>query len=97
MLRYISEQTVARGIDFQLGLWTHGYAWEEKPGVNYLIQGLTPQNHAEYCRDALASLLKACPSIQGVTFRIHGESGVSEGQYGFWKTVFDGVVRNLLG
>jgi hypothetical protein len=26
-----------------------------------------------------------------VTFRIHGESGVTEGSYEFWKTVFDGV------
>ena len=32
-------------------------------------------------------------SIGGVTFRIHGESGVAEGSYEFWKTVFEGVVR----
>ena len=38
-----------------------------------------------------ALLLKACPAISGVTFRIHGESGVEEGSYEFWKTVFDGV------
>ncbi|HTX98396.1 MAG TPA: hypothetical protein VMG09_00110, partial [Bacteroidota bacterium] len=44
-----------------------------------------------YCRDALRQLLQACPSIGGVTFRIHGESGVTEGSYDFWKTVFDGV------
>ena len=25
------------------------------------------------------------------TFRIHGESGVQEGSFEFWKTVFDGV------
>ena len=36
-------------------------------------------------------LLQACPAISGVTFRIHGESGVEEGSYDFWKTVFDGV------
>ena len=36
-------------------------------------------------------LLKECPAISGVTFRIHGESGVEEGSYDFWKTVFDGV------
>ena len=29
-----------------------------------------------------------------MTFRIHGESGVAEGSYAFWKTVFDGVVRS---
>ena len=38
-----------------------------------------------------APLLKACPAISGVTFRVHGESGVEEGSYEFWKTVFDGV------
>src|ERR1019366_2423518 len=27
MLKYISEQTVARGIEFQLGIWMHGYEW----------------------------------------------------------------------
>jgi hypothetical protein len=37
------------------------------------------------------SLLQACPAISGVTFRIHGESGVTEGSYEFWKRVFDGV------
>ena len=31
------------------------------------------------------------PAISGITFRVHGESGVEEGSYDFWKTVFDGV------
>ena len=29
-----------------------------------------------------------------MTFRIHGESGVPEGSYDFWRTVFDGCVRS---
>src|SRR6185503_382947 len=29
--------------------------------------------------------------ISGVTFRVHGESGVEEGSYEFWKAVFEGV------
>ena len=90
-LRYISEQTVARGLEFQLGIWMHGYQWANSPRANYTIDGLNADNHAPYCRDALAMLLKACPAISGVTFRIHGESGVAEGSYPFWKTVFDGV------
>src|SRR5207249_263661 len=94
MLKYISEQTVARGLDFQLGLWMHGYEWTNSPHANHTIEGLTAETHAPYCRDALAALLKACPAISGVTFRIHGESGVTEGSYDFWKTVFDGVVRS---
>src|SRR6185295_12299243 len=30
----------------------------------------------------------------GVTFRVHGESGVEEGSYEFWKAVFDGVATS---
>ena len=70
----------------------HGYQWTNSPHAHYTIEGLTPENHAAYCRDALAAVLRACPAIsRGVTFAIHGESGVAEGSYDFWKTVFDGV------
>jgi len=91
MLKYISEQTVARGMQFQLGLWMHGYEWLKSPNPNYTIEGLTKETHAAYCRDAVRTLLQACPAISGITFRIHGESGVTEGSYEFWKTIFDGV------
>jgi hypothetical protein len=91
MLKFISEQTVARGIQFQLGIWMHGYEWINSPNPNYTIDGLTSENHGPYCRDAVRQLLKACPAISGVTFRIHGESGVTEGSYNFWKMVFEGV------
>lgn len=91
MLKFISEQTVARGMKFQLGIWMHGYEWKNSPNANYTIEGLTPETHGPYCRDAVRELLKACPAISGVTFRVHGESGVNEGSYNFWKTVFDGV------
>ena len=91
MLKFISEQTAVRGMEFQLGLWMHGYQWINSPNPNYTIEGLTADTHGPYCRDALGALLKACPAISGVTFRIHGESGVAEGSYSFWKTVFDGV------
>ena len=91
MLRFVSEQTAARGMDFQLGIWMHGYRWITSPKANYTIEGLTPETHGPYCRDALRAVLQALPKISGVTFRVHGESGVEEGSYPFWKTVFDGV------
>jgi hypothetical protein len=91
MLKFISEQTATRGIQFQLGLWMHGYEWLNSPNPNYTIEGLTKETHGAYCRDAVRQLLQVCPAISGVTFRIHGESGVNEGSYNFWKTVFDGV------
>ncbi len=93
MLRFISDEAARRGLHFQLGVWTHAYQWTDSPDVNYTIEGLSPKNHAAYCGAALEALLKACPSISGVTFRIHGESGVAEGSYEFWKTVFEGAGR----
>ena len=94
MLRFISDEAAARGLDFQLGLWTHAYEWTNSPNANYNISGLTPQTQAPYSRDALAIILKECPGITGVTFRIHGESGVPEGSYDLWKMIFDGCVRS---
>ena len=93
ILKSISEQTVARGLEFQLGIWMHGYEWINSPNPNYTIEGLTRENHGPYCRDAVMTLLKALPAVSGVTFRVHGESGVEEGSYDFWRTVFDGVAK----
>jgi hypothetical protein len=92
MLRFISDEAALRGLDFQLGLWTHAYTWTNSPAANHNIEGLTPQTQATYSRDALALLLRECPGISGVTFRIHGESGVPEGSYDLWRTVFSGCV-----
>ncbi|MCX6872457.1 MAG: twin-arginine translocation signal domain-containing protein [Verrucomicrobia bacterium] len=93
MLRWIGEETVARGLHFQLALWTQAYHFIDSPDVNYPIVGLTPETHGAYCRDALTALLKACPAINGVTFRSHSESGIPQGSYDFWPMVFDGVAR----
>jgi hypothetical protein len=90
-LKFISDETAARGLHFQLALWTHQYEFENSPQVNYRMEGLTPANHAEYCKQALAMVLKECPSISGVTLRVHGESGIPEGNYDFWKTLFEGI------
>jgi len=92
-LRFVGEQAVAHGLDFQLGIWMHGYELHDSPNAKYLIEGLTPETHAAYCRDALTAVLKAVPAVSSVALRIHGESGVAEGSYDFWKTVFDGVAR----
>ncbi len=94
MLRWISDETAARGLDFHLGLWTHAFEWPKGSEPNYTIEGLTPETHASYCRDALRTLLEACPSISGVTFRIHGESGIPEGNLSFWPTVFEAIPKS---
>jgi hypothetical protein len=92
-LRFISEEAVRRGLDFQLGLWTHAYEWIDSPEPRHTIEGLSADEHAAYCRDALQTLLQACPAVGGVTLRIHGESGIHERSWDFWATVFDGLVR----
>ena len=93
-LRFISQQTVERGIDFELGIWMHGYELAASPRARYLIEGLSAATHAAYCRDALTALLRACPAISSLGLRIHGESGVAEGSYDFWRTVYDGARRS---
>jgi hypothetical protein len=90
-IQYIARQTAQRGLQFQLGLWSHGYIWVDSPNAQHSIQGLTPQTHPAYCRDALALLLKQCPEITGITFRIHEESGIPQGEYDFWGTLFDAI------
>lgn len=90
-LKFIAAQTGARGLHFQLGIWTHAYQWTDSPNAYHRIEGLTSATHAAYCRDALAILLKQCPQIQGLTMRVHGESGVPEGSYDFWKTLFEAI------
>ncbi len=92
-LRFISEQTVARGLEFELGIWMHGYRLGNRSTARNVIEGITPENHARYCRDALTALLRACPAISSVGLRIHGESGIAEGSYDFWRTIFEGAAR----
>jgi hypothetical protein len=94
MLKFISDEAARRGLHFQLGIWTHAFQWANSPNANYTIEGLTPETQAAYCRDALRALLVTCPNINGVTFRVHGESGVAEGSYDLWKIIFDGVVQS---
>jgi hypothetical protein len=90
-LQFIAAETARRGLEFQLGIWTHAYQWTDSPHSDHQIVGLTPETHAAYCRDALAALLAACPQITGLTLRIHGESGIPEGSYTFWQTLFDAI------
>jgi len=93
MLQFISNEAARRGLHFQLGLWGHAYECVNSPNVNYVIEGLTGDTHAPYCRDAIRTLLQACPAIDGITFRAHYESGIPDGSQGFWETVFQGVAE----
>jgi hypothetical protein len=90
-LRFIGREAKRRGLDFQLGLWTQRYDFDEAVQTDYRITGVTEENFPSYCRDSIAEIVKACPDISGITLRIHVEGGIEEGDYKFWETYFQGV------
>jgi hypothetical protein len=45
MLQFIARETVARGLDFQLGLWTHAYQWTDSPDSTHHLTRHTPESH----------------------------------------------------
>jgi hypothetical protein len=98
-LKFIARETGARGLQFQLGLWTHAWQWTDSPKSDHVIRGLESGGKvdwalgARYSRDALAILLRECPEITGITLRVHGESGVPEGNYPFWQTLFEAIAK----
>jgi hypothetical protein len=93
-LKFIARETGARGLDFQLGIWTHAWAWTDSPHSDHVIGGIKDlADAAQYSRDALAILLRECPEITGVSLRVHGESGIPEGNYPFWQTLFEAVAK----
>ena len=91
MLRFIGREAARRGLEFQLALWTQRYDFDEVPRANYTVRGVTDENLAPYCRDAITALLLEVPEITGLTFRVHVEGGIAEGDYGFWDEAFAGV------
>ncbi len=98
MLKFISRECARRGIDFQLALWFQRYDFDDTPQASYQIRGVDESRHAEYCRDALAIILRECPDISGVTLRVHVECGIPEGSTDFWRTyfsAFDGIGRRI--
>lgn len=93
MLRFIGEETAKRGLQFQFGIWTLAYKWEESENTSYQIEGLTDDTHAAYCHDALALLLREIPAITGITLRVHYESGIRGGENEFWSKQFDAIAN----
>lgn len=92
-LKFIGEECARRGLRFQLGIWTLAYQWPDSPQATYTIEGLTDVTHAAYCREALALLLKEVPTITGITFRVHEESGIPRGHENFWQTQFSAIAQ----
>ena len=93
MLRFISDEAAARGLHFQLGIWTHAYNWTDSPGVNYVIEGLTPQTHAPTAASAAAAAAGMSVHRRHDVSHPRRERRRRRQHYDFWKTVFDGVVQ----
>ena len=91
MLKFIGRECARRGLEFQLALWTQRYDFDDVPRANYTVRGVTDENLAPYCRDSITALLTEVPEITGLTFRVHVEGGIAEGEYGFWEEAFAGV------
>ena len=92
MLKFISDEAKNRGLDFQLALWTQRYDFDDVPKANYQIKNV-PKNYAEYCKDSLEIILDKCPSINGLTLRVHVECGIPERDYKFWETYFKPIKK----
>src|SRR5690606_20553394 len=91
-LQFIGAEATRRGIDFGLGLWNHAYRYDPDADTErWPITGLDDERHAPYCREALKTLLLACPEISSLTFRVHFEGGVPEPTHEFWRVVLGGL------
>jgi hypothetical protein len=90
-LKFVGREAARRGLDFQLALWTQRYDFDDVPRANYTVEGVTAENLAPYCRDSITRLLEEVPEITGMTFRVHVEGGIAEGDYDFWQEAFTGV------
>jgi hypothetical protein len=93
-----------RGLYFTLGIWDHVYdgvssyytegVWNHLPEVNgrrprWPVEGLNEKNLVAYTEAALRHFLQLVPDLDGIQFRMHGESGLSKaGLRNFWEPVF---------
>jgi hypothetical protein len=91
-----------RGINFKVGIWDHirggtGRAQRIQSGgldaptqsEPHQVQGVTADNLSSYTKTALAKFIKLVPDLDGIQFRVHNESGLSEAeQKVFWPDIF---------
>ena len=96
----------ARGINFTIGIWDHIYRGNVQNGGSALgndgLRGPTPSlvwgmnatNLIPYTQAALKTFLKTFPSLDGIQFRMHDESGLKPSEQGkFWKSVFQTIME----
>ncbi len=89
--KFIAAQTAARGVALPTRHLDACLPVDRQP------QCVSPHRGAD-AGDACGLLPRcagddseALPGDQGLTMRVHGESGIPEGSYEFWKTLFEAV------
>ncbi len=96
MFKRIAQIASDHGIDFTFGLWSQRPV--QGTGDDYgetLLRNFPSGGAAQdYCAKALALLLKECPAIRGVQFRMNDESGIPDSQQRqYFQAQFD-AIRN---
>lgn len=88
-LRRVGQISHHYGLEFVLGVWSHGKN-------NTLVTGLpeNPAQYTTYCSDGMRELLHQAPEIDGIQLRVNYESGV--GGFGdtadkFWKDIITAI------
>ena len=95
-LRRLIRMAHERGLNFTVGLWDHiyrggvqgptQYAKKPTPG---LVWGLHDKNLTPYITAALTQFLKLLPEVDGIQFRMHGESGLRPAEMKqFWESLY---------
>jgi len=100
----------AHGIDIVIGIWDHIYRNGSQAGgvPEYLagspateavrVNGVTSENLIPYNQAALKEFLQRFPTINGIQFRLHDESGLRAAEQGpFWKAMFETVKETAPG
>ena len=91
----------ARGIDVVPAIWDHIYRGGVQGGgiedadvgaespTSSLVWGVTAENLAPYNKAAMRKFLEVFPEIDGLQFRMHGESGLTKEEIPvFWHEIF---------
>ena len=90
------------GVDVTVGLWDHIYRGGVQGGgirgaseqagqrVEHLVYGVTAENLVAYNKAAIEKFLQVFSEIDGLQFRMHGESGLKRNEMtGFWRAIFE--------
>lgn len=100
-LNQLIQMAHERGINFSVGIWDHIYrGGVQRGGIpetndeseklkSVLVSGLDENNLIPYSLKALEKFVQVVPNLDGIQFRMHGESGLKREEMDkFWYNVF---------